>query len=120
MALTINPTGKSGRPYTFDMFLVGTQFNRVSGVYIACRQLLSGQFEALYVGEAQSLYDRLNAGAANHDGLKCAASRGMTHIGAFVVNGGAERLRIETDLRHGLNPSCNRQSVPTNTNALFR
>jgi hypothetical protein len=26
-----------------------------------------------------------------------------------VAGGNAERVRIETDLRHGLNPSCNRQ-----------
>jgi hypothetical protein len=120
MANSIEWTGKSGHKYSFEPFPVGTQFNRVSGAYIACRKLVSGNFEALYVGEAQSLYDRLNAGSNNHDGLRCAAGKGMTHIAALRVNGNAERLRVETDLRHGLNPSCNHQSVPKNTNALFR
>jgi hypothetical protein len=35
----------------------------------------------------------------------------MTHIAALVVAGDAERLRIETDLRHGLNPSANAQNA---------
>jgi hypothetical protein len=41
----------------------------------------------------------------------------MTHIGALVVAGDTQRIRVETDLRHSLNPSCNRQSVPKDTNA---
>lgn len=120
MKFEITWRGASGQSYTFETHPIGTQFNAVSGVYIACKRLISGNFEALYVGEAQSLYDRLNAGAANHDGLKCAFRNSMSHIGALVISGNADRLRIETDLRHGLNPSCNRQSVPTKTNALNR
>lgn len=108
-------TGKSGRKYAFELFPSGQQFRDVSGLYIACRKLSTGNFEALYVGETQSLKDRLNAGAVRHTGLACAARKGMTHICATVVAGDAERLRIETDLRHGLNPSCNQQSVPKST-----
>jgi excinuclease UvrABC nuclease subunit len=118
MAVIVTWTGKSGARYEFETFPVGTQFNHVSGVYIACRRLITGNFEALYVGEAQSLFDRINSGAANHDGLKCAARNGMTHIGAILVSGNAERLRVETDLRHALNPSCNKQTVPLKGNAL--
>lgn len=120
MKTLVTWTGKSGQKYEFETYPVGTQFYKVSGVYIACKRLISGSYEALYVGEAQSLYDRLNAGAAHHDGLKCAARRSMTDIGAFVVSGDPQRMRVETDLRHSLNPPCNRQSVPENTNTLFR
>ena len=112
MAATTIWKGASGHHYTFEIYPVGTLFYNVSGVYIACRGLYPGSFEALYVGEAESLHNRLNAGAKNHDGLKRAARSGMTHICAMIVNGEAERLRIETDLRHGLNPSCNRQPTP--------
>lgn len=118
MAIQANWTGASGLPYLFEVHPIGTVFNSVSGVYIACRQIASGSFEALYVGETQSLYDRLNAGAKDHEGLICASRNGMTHIAARVVAGNAERLSVETDLRHGLNPSCNRQSVPRYTNTL--
>ncbi|MGR3708726.1 MAG: hypothetical protein ACU0A9_04720, partial [Alterinioella nitratireducens] len=105
-------TGISGTPYQFETYPSGTQFNHVSGVYVICRQLLTGNFEALYVGEAQSLYDRLNAGANDHDGLRRALRHDATHIGAKVVSGDSERLRVETDLRHSLNPVCNKQLTP--------
>lgn len=119
MRTIVTWTGKSGRDYEFETFPIGTQFNHVSGVYIACRQLLPGNFEALYVGEAQSLVDRLNTGANNHDGIKCALRNGATHIGALFVSSDTERLRIETDLRHALNPSCNRQNVPGNALTMY-
>ena len=112
MTVTVTWTGKSGQKYDFTVYPIGTSFNPVSGVYIACRFVPPQIYEALYVGETQSFKDRLNTGSANHDGLKCAARNGMTHIGALVITGDAERLRVETDLRHGLNPSCNRQNVP--------
>ena len=61
--------------------------------------------------ETQNLKQRLNAGILGHDGHKRAKRAGMTHIAAMVVVGDAERLRVETDLRHGLLPSCNAQDV---------
>jgi hypothetical protein len=112
--ISVTWTGASRLQYKFAVFPVGTLFNRVSGVYIACKQTFFAEFEALYVGETKSFYDRLNAGAETHDGLRRAAQNGMTHIGAIVILGDAERLRVETDLRHGLNPLCNAQG----TNAL--
>ena len=111
---TVNCTGVSGRQYQFEVFPVGTLFNSVPGVYIACRLPSAGWYQALYVGETQSVKDRLNGSANNHYGLRCAAHNGMSHIAVMVVYSDAERLRIETDLRHGLNPCCNRQSVKTN------
>lgn len=111
MAFNITWRGASGQSYTFETHPVGTQFNPVSGVYIFCRQVTSGNWEALYVGETQSLKQRLNTGVSSHDGYLRASRLGMTHIAALVVAGDAERLRIETDLRHGLNPSANTQNA---------
>ena len=111
MAFTITWTGNSGLDYQSEAFPIGTQFNPVSAVYIACRKIPSGSFEALYVGEAQSLKDRLNSGLGNHDGLKRAQNYGATHIAVVQVSGNTERLRVETDLRHGLNPSANAQNA---------
>lgn len=107
-------TGSSGLQYQFETFPIGTRFNHVSGVYVACRLVPFAGIEALYVGQAQSLADRLNSWPNNHDGLMRAAREGMSLIAARVVAGDAERLRVETDLRHGLNPLCNAQSVPSN------
>lgn len=111
MAFDIYWRGASGKSYTFETFPEGTSFNAISGVYIFCRPLSSGNWEALYVGETQSLYQRLNVGISSHDGYIRAKRLGMTHIAVLVVHGDTERLRIETDLRHGLNPSANAQSV---------
>lgn len=108
---TITWKGISGLPYTFYLYPNGQEFNPVSGVYIFCRPISLVIWEALYVGEAQSLKDRLNTGISNHDGYRRATTAGMTHIAAMAVLGDAERLRIETDLRHGLNPSCNAQGI---------
>lgn len=111
MAFNITWCGASGQSYIFETYPVGAQFNPVSGVYIFCRQVISGNWEALYVGETQSLKQRLNTGIGSHDGYARASRLGMTHIAALVVAGDAERLRIETDLRHGLSPSANAQNA---------
>ncbi|HUS54096.1 MAG TPA: hypothetical protein VMY41_08840, partial [Thermohalobaculum sp.] len=90
---------------------IGTEFKPYSGVYVACKSANGVNWDALYVGETKSFHDRLNTGLEDHDGLKCARRNGVTHIGVLIVNGDAERLRIETELRHSLNPPCNRQSA---------
>jgi hypothetical protein len=104
--------GKSGVVYEFDVYPIGQEFRPVSGVYIFCIPIGDGRFRALYVGETKSFNDRLNTGLVNHDGYKRARAFKATHVAARVV-ASANRLIVETDLRHGLNPVCNRQAVPS-------
>lgn len=111
MALNITWRGASGQSYTFEAHPIETQFNSVSGVYILCREVFPQSWEAIYIGETQSLKNRLNTGVGSHDGYARASRLGATHIAALVVAGDAERVRIETDLRHGLNPSANAQNA---------
>ena len=112
MAICVQWSGASKTPYVFEIYPIGTAFHAVSGVYILCRKIPGAStWEALYVGETQSLHQRLNAGIAHHDGYRRAVRQGATHVGALVVNDETNRLRVETDLRHGLNPVANRQSV---------
>lgn len=120
MALTVNWPGRSGNPYPFETHPIGTEFRPYSGVYIACKSGNSVNWDALYVGETKSFFDRLNAGFEDHDGLKCARRNGATHIGVMIVSSDAERLRIETELRHSLRPPCNRQSVSSIATILAR
>lgn len=113
MTAIVTWPGASGTQYKTELFPIGTQFNAVSGVYIICKAgTAPGRWKALYVGEAKSLYDRLNAGGGTHDGFVRATRSGATHIAVMRTDGDAERLRVETDLRHGLNPPCNAQPVP--------
>ena len=114
MSTTVTWPGKNGIKYNFETYPWGTEFLPESAVYIACRFVPGLGWEPFYVGEAESLYERLNAGEKNHLGLKCSVARGATHIGVRFVSRDAERLRLETELRHSLNPPCNRQSVPAN------
>lgn len=114
MADIVKWTGISGWIYDFEVFPKNVEFNPVSGVYILCRQagsILAPRLEALYVGETESLHNRLNAGATNHNGLKSSRQAGMTHIAVHRCEGATERLRIETDLRHALDPVFNRQNA---------
>ncbi|VAW19849.1 hypothetical protein MNBD_ALPHA12-275 [hydrothermal vent metagenome] len=104
-------SGQTGTEYLFRLYPVGTEFRPVSGVYIFCRPVGKTGMEALYVGDTQSFYDCLNTGCEDQDGFESALRAGATHIGLMRVDYSTDRLRIETDLRHGLNPRCNTQPV---------
>lgn len=103
--------GASGTKYEFEHFKIwAVAFNAVGGVYIFCRQWEWRKWQAIYVGETDNFRRRLADELPSHHRLESISSAGTTHICAMVVTGGfAERLRIETDLRHSLNPLCNRQ-----------
>ena len=115
--VSVNPTprlvwwGLSGTSYEFEHFALGNvTFNPVGGVYIFCRQATDGRWYAIYVGETDNFRRRLADELAGHHRWQDITRAGATHICAMVVSGGnAARIAIETDLRHGLNPSCNDQ-----------
>ncbi|GKY88922.1 hypothetical protein [Sinisalibacter aestuarii] len=117
MSIGWNWPGLKGQHYKFSLWQIPVVLPQKSGVYIISRKVTGG-FAPLYVGEAGDLFDRLNTGASAHEGLERASRLGATHIG-YLLAGPAERLRIETELRHSLNPPCNKQSVPVNALSLF-
>jgi hypothetical protein len=104
-------TGVSGTRYEFQNFKLGNvTFNPVAGVYIFCRQGTDSLWYSVYVGETDNFVRRLADELSTHHRLESISRAGATHICAMVVTGGnAERVKIETDLRHSLNPPCNRQ-----------
>jgi hypothetical protein len=114
---SVNPSprltwrGASGTAYEFEHFkLAAVTFNPVAGVYIFCHQRQDGLWYPIYVGETDNFRRRLSEEFPGHHRLSDISRAGATHICARVVAGGnAERVRIESDLRHGLNPPCNRQ-----------
>jgi hypothetical protein len=117
---TVNWTGLSGQTYEFSVYELAVHFKPLPAVYVLAKLGHGSRFEALYVGEAESLEDRLNTCRAQHDGFQRALKMGVTHICARLVsNGAAERLRIETDLRHALNPPCNAQPAPRGLGDIF-
>ena len=79
------------------------------GVYVFSRRREYGD-EALYVGETDDFQRRLKDELSHHHRWPCLKALGVTHVGIHLVPGArSERLEIETDLRLGLDPPCNRQ-----------
>jgi len=123
MAMTTTCVGASGNSYLFEIYKLGVEFNPLPAIYALStfrgETLLGQRIEALYVGQTKSLHERLNTNPMNHDGFKRSRNAGMTHIAVMLCHDAAERLRIETDLRHGLDPVCNRQPVPSTLRGLL-
>lgn len=124
MSTVVDWAGLSGQRYEFRVYRIGQEFLPVGGIYIMCRFNFGGLLEPsgyqpLYVGETSDLNDRLNIGIDTHDGYKRCLAYGVSHFAARRCDDATERLRIETDLRHGLAPVCNRQGIPTALNDLF-
>jgi hypothetical protein len=107
---TVIWTGASGTKYTLYLFPIGHLFYGVPGVYVFCKAAAEGAWQAIYVGETDNLLRSVAYELAMHHQWRAMIAHGATHICALRIYGGsAERLRIEADLRHSLNPPCNRQ-----------
>lgn len=108
--LPIQWKGISGSVYEFQLDPIGTIYLPIPGVYIFCRNIGGTSWSAQYVGETEDMNRRLSDQLQAHHSLGAVRLHGSTHISTLRVNGGAaERVRIETDLRHSLNPPCNKQ-----------
>jgi len=104
--------GLYGVRYTFETYPIGTTFQQIGGVYIFCKLAPNGNWDALYVGETDNFDERLNTALQRHQSWPSCALLGATHLAVMIVGGGKlERCRIETELRHSLNPPCNRQAA---------
>jgi hypothetical protein len=105
--------GRTGATYETYNDPIGSIYIARPGVYIFCKTFYSGLLSgwyAIYVGETDDFQRRLTNELSSHHRWDCIRTAGATHICSLhVPHGQAERLRIETDLRHGLNPPCNRQ-----------
>jgi hypothetical protein len=95
----------SGTTYAFEVHPLGTFFQSLPGIYVICKEAPPKTLNALYVGETHDFDNRVGEGFPTHHKWAAAIVRGATHICVMVVSGdNAARLRIERDLRHGLNP----------------
>lgn len=93
-----------GTKVTFNVHSPQDTFNDVPGIYIFARPA-GNQYHAEYVGQADSLRDRLSG----HDRWLEAAGRGATTIHAKVVNNQAERDALEKALIAKMQPPLNTQ-----------
>jgi hypothetical protein len=97
--------------YEFQLDQIGITYLPIPGVYIFCRLVgISNTYSSLYVGETDNLWRRLTNELRAHHCWDAVRLHGATHISTLRVDGGlTKRLEIETDLRHSLNPPCNKQ-----------
>ncbi|MCH8064716.1 MAG: hypothetical protein IIC90_02675 [Chloroflexi bacterium] len=104
---TITWTGASGSKYQYKIFPIGTTMNDTPGNYIFAKETKPGTFRPIYVGETESLADRLNNPAGHHK-WACIKRQGATHICAHVNTRGARARRAEeADLLAALKLPCN-------------
>lgn len=104
---TCNWTGSSGKVYSYEMYLIDQGWNDVPGNYIFAKETTRGRWTALYVGQTESLSDRL----PNHNKRPSAIRNGATHIHAHVNRDVDARLTEEADLIKALQPPCNDQGL---------
>ena len=89
---------------------MGTNYRDLPGVYVFCKLGAAHYWDALYVGECDAFCNRIDRDLRSHHKFNDVTRAGATHICTIHVAGTyADRLRIETDLRHGLRPPFNDQ-----------
>lgn len=90
--------------HEFYVFQAGNvTWKQAPGVYIFAGLDSGGVWRPLYVGQTNSLADRL----ANHPKWPEASQLGATHIHARVEQYPAERLRVESELIAAYQPRLN-------------
>ncbi len=106
MAETIMWPGKSGKKYKYSIHPIETTFKDVPGNYIFAKKTSSGSWTPIYIGETESLKDRL----ANHEKMSCIQRHGGTHIHAHTSSSDVDVRRAEeSDLLAQWDPPCNKE-----------
>jgi len=114
--LAVNWPGNSGTTYTFDVYEMSTDWNDVPGIYIFAKEIQSGSWKAIYVGETGSFKTRMTT---SHGEWLNALLEGVTHVHAMVDHSGSNgRLAIEDDLILSLRPPLN-QKLSSGLSSLF-
>lgn len=98
-----------GQNFDFQIHDPHTQFRAVQGVYIMAKR--NGLYwNALYIGEAENLNNRVGVGLQHHEHWPSAVRLGATHIHLLQTQGVRQvRLNLETALRADYDPPCNKQ-----------
>jgi hypothetical protein len=104
---TITWKGKSGTEYTYWIYPFGTTFQDEPGNYMFIKETQPKKFWPIYIGETESLADRLNNPEAHHK-WACTKREGATHLCARINKAGEKVRRAEEqDLIEAYGPICN-------------
>jgi len=103
---TIMWPGASGQEYKYWISPIGSSFKDEPGNYISTKESSPNRWKPLYIGEAQSLKERLS----NHEKLPCVRRHGGTHIHGHTTPGSEQaRTAEESDLLAKWDPVCNKE-----------
>ena len=103
---TIMWPGASGEEYEYWIHLIGATFKDSPGNYIFAKETSPGRWTPIYIGETESLKDRLS----NHEKIPCVKRHGGTHIHAHTNSSDVNARRAEeSDLRAKWDPPCNKE-----------
>ncbi len=103
---TIMWPGASGKEYKYWIYPIGTSFKDTPGNYIFAKETAPGRWTPVYIGETDSLKDRLS----NHEKMPCVQRHGGTHVHAHTSSADAKTRRAEeSDLLAKWDPPCNKE-----------
>jgi excinuclease UvrABC nuclease subunit len=91
--------------YEFDVCKQTANWNDVGGIYIFTGLNQQGRWRAFYIGQAQSLKDRI----PDHERWDEAVQLGATHVHARAVSQEATRDTVEAELIAAYQPALNEQ-----------
>ena len=100
-------SGLSGEKYKYWIHPLGTTFKALPGNYIFAKETSPDHWLPVYIGQTESLRDRLGG----HEKEACAKRNGATHIHAHLNSSKQARLAEEKDLILKWKPPCNDQYV---------
>jgi len=107
MADTITWKGKSGTEYKYWIYPIGATFKDAPGNYMFIKETQPNTFWPIYIGETESLADRLQNPETHHK-RACTKREGATHLCAHINSSGEKaRLAEEEDLIKAYGPRCN-------------
>ena len=105
-AATIMWPGASGKEYKYWIHPIGTSFEDKPGNYIFAKETAPDRWTPIYIGETDSLKDRLSS----HEKMPCVRRYGGTHVHVHTSSADATiRRDEESDLLDKWDPPCNRE-----------
>jgi hypothetical protein len=100
---TLSLTGKSGKIYAFELYVLNTSFREVGGLYAFSKQATATTHTIIYIGHTQDLSSRFT----NHHKEECIDGQGATYISVCQMPNEIDRLVAEKDLLANYNCPCN-------------
>ena len=98
--------GKSEKPYEYQIFAMNTVFRDIGGNFIFCDRDVLGEWNPLYIGSSDNLFDLL----CKEKLKRWIVQQGATHIHAHLRKDERQREVEKLDLVERFHPRLNHVS----------